>query len=413
MSSLREKLERVHSLLINEENEQAEALFHEAFVEAAREIHKKVMEEEDWLNDEEVDEDFDISVANDEIDAEEQNENYLSADDMISETDEVWSQDIEGMVAEGMDPDSIVAAMESQYGPDGSVFASSYLGLGEAGDGVEDEEGFGDEVGDEGPVDDLEGDLEGEGDLGDRIADLESELEALKAEFEELEGGDDDDDGEELGDEDFGDEEPTEEGYDEDVYEGEEALASKKGGSPDPAYNNDGATLNDRRTFKTGSGATAKVAADRREVKDDDGIYEEDEDDSDEVDAIEESFELEPVTVKRMGDGEYVGAAGAFGGKGPTRSPTPGTPAAKRQLTDIKQVDVNKGVTAKPDYVGTPSADKFGYDKAKKRKNVRDHALEDMETVPTPGDSNALIDTTEKEFGKDKSKPSQLVMKRT
>ncbi len=153
------KFEQLIDLIINENEEQARALFHDIVVEKSREIYESIMDEE-YSQDQ-------VGNLVDEIDAEEQG--------MTEEEDEF-------------------ADIESD------------------GEGEEVEMGA-DEFGDE------EG---GEEELEDRVVDLEDKLDELMAEFEEMmageEGGDMGD--EDMGGDDMGDE--MMEGQEDDLEESEE-----------------------------------------------------------------------------------------------------------------------------------------------------------------------------------------------
>ena len=142
------KFEQLIDLIINENEEQAKALFHDIVVEKSREIYESMMDEES------MDEGMGGQVGDllDEIGAEEQG--------MTEEEDDLEFSD---------DGDDEVVDLE-----------------------VGDEEG------------------EGEEDLEDRVVDLEDKLDQLMAEFEEImggegeEGAEDFEAGEEEGAEDFG-----------------------------------------------------------------------------------------------------------------------------------------------------------------------------------------------------------------
>jgi hypothetical protein len=172
------KFEQLIDLIINENEEQARALFHDIVVEKSREIYESLMDDEMV--------DSPVEGLMDEISAEEQG--------MTEEEEEL--SDIE---------------------------------VADDGEDLEGEVELGaDEFGDE----------EGEGELEDRVVDLEDKLDELMAEFEELmgqEGGEEDFGGEEGGEEDFGgddedmmesadDEEETVEESADDEEEGEETL---------------------------------------------------------------------------------------------------------------------------------------------------------------------------------------------
>jgi len=145
------KFEQLINLIINENEEQAKALFHDIVVEKSREIYESMM-------DEELEEGMGGQVGDllDEIDVEEEGMSEGEDDDLDIDSDEDEVIDIEA--------------------------------------GEDDE--FGGEEG-------------GEEDLEDRVVDLEDKLDQLMAEFEDIMAGDDAEvDGEEdfaAGEEDMGD----------------------------------------------------------------------------------------------------------------------------------------------------------------------------------------------------------------
>ena len=152
------KFEQLIELIINENEEQAKALFHDIVVEKSREIYESMMDQEG------MEEGMHGQVGDllDEINAEE-----------------------EGMTEEE----------DLEFGAEEDM------------DGMDDEE-----------VVDIDADDMGdeeEGDLEDRVVDLEDKLDQLMAEFEEIMGGEGEEDfgdEEDMGDEeDFGDEEGDEE----------------------------------------------------------------------------------------------------------------------------------------------------------------------------------------------------------
>jgi hypothetical protein len=154
------KFEKLIDLIINENEEQARALFHDIVVEKSRQIYENLMDEE--MGDQSMGMLDELSAQND---AEEQ-----GAFESDEEFDDIEVGD-DGMGDEEVDLDS-------------------------------DE--FGDEEGEEG--------------LEDRVVDLEDKLDQLMAEFEEIMGQE----GEE-GDEDFGDEEGDEDmGGEDDMMESKE-----------------------------------------------------------------------------------------------------------------------------------------------------------------------------------------------
>ena len=151
------KFEQLIDLIINENEDQARALFHDIVVEKSREIYENIIAEEL----EEAGMGGQVGDLLDEISAEESG------------------------VVEGDDEE------EFDIGDDGEEEVIDF----EAGEG-EDEEG--------------------EGDLEDRVVDLEDKLDQLMAEFEEIMGGEEE--GLE-GEEDFGDEEGEEDQGGEDMME--------------------------------------------------------------------------------------------------------------------------------------------------------------------------------------------------
>ena len=181
----RSKFEKMLELLVNENKEAAEELFHEIVVEKSREIYESLLEEEE---DDEVEE-----AANDD-----------DEDDEIDEADEDDLDESDDDLEEGFDLD------EFQVMPE-------FMG-GDATDDLEnDVDADGMDMGDDDMgMDDMDG-AEGDDDVESRIMDLEDAFEELKAEFEAMmgdnEGEEDemefgDEEGEDdKGDMDFGDEE--------------------------------------------------------------------------------------------------------------------------------------------------------------------------------------------------------------
>lgn len=160
------KFEQLIDMIINENEEQARALFHDIVVEKSREIYESMMDEEPSMDQ--------VGGLLDEISAEEQG--------MTEEEDEF--SDIE--VSDDGEGEEVELS--------GDEFAD-----GEAG----------------------------EGDLEDRVVDLEDKLDELMAEFEEMMGGDDMGGDDMGGEEDFGGDEGDDMGGEEDfgddeMMEGEE-----------------------------------------------------------------------------------------------------------------------------------------------------------------------------------------------
>ena len=181
----RSKFEAMLELLVNEDKEGAEALFHEIVVEKSRDIYESLLE------DEEVDEsDDEVEEASDE-EVDESDEDLDEADEEVEESDD----DLE----EGFDLDEFEVEADPMMGGDPADDMPRAMEPDMDGD------------------DDM--DMDGEGDVEDRVEDLEDALEDLKAEFEKMMAGDDEGDMDDEGDDDMDmdmdmdDEEPEEEAF--------------------------------------------------------------------------------------------------------------------------------------------------------------------------------------------------------
>jgi len=156
------KFEQMLEKLVNEDKSGAEELFHEIVVEKSRDIYEALLEadlEVDEAEEDEKDEDEEVDEAADE-------EVDESEDD--AELEENFNLDEFEVEADPMD------AMMGDMEVDG-------------GEGGEEEM----------PAMGDMGDAEGEAEVEDRVEDLEDALEDLKAEFEKMMSGDDEDEGEE------------------------------------------------------------------------------------------------------------------------------------------------------------------------------------------------------------------------
>jgi hypothetical protein len=191
----RNKFEEMLDLLINEDKDGAEALFHEIVVEKSRDIYESLLEDE-----------AEVDESDDEVEE--------ATDEEVDESDEDLDEATDEEVEEGFDLDEFeVEADPMDIGGDA---ADNMIGDIEDGDD--------------------EGDEEGEGDVEDRVEDLEDALDDLKAEFEKMMAGDDegDDDMDDMGD-DEGEEEPEEafafEATDEEVDESDDTEIEEGGHS--------------------------------------------------------------------------------------------------------------------------------------------------------------------------------------
>ena len=214
----RNKFEEMLELLINEDKEGAEALFHEIVVEKSRDIYSSILEaEEDDL--EEAEEDDLDEAEEDELDEAEE-------DDLDESEDEDLDESADEEVEESEDDD-----LDEMFGLD-EFEAEADMDPMMGGDATDDMMGdMEPEMGDE------EGEDEGAEGPEEAIADLEAALDALKAEFEAMMGDEESEEEgeEEEGEDEEGEEEPEEESFafesdDEEVEEAadEEVEESKK-----------------------------------------------------------------------------------------------------------------------------------------------------------------------------------------
>ena len=184
------KFEQLLDLLVNEEMDKANELFHEIVVEKSREIYENMIAEEA-----EDDEEMDESMESDEEDEEDMDESMDSDDEAVEEetTLEIGGDATDDFASDVADADAM---------------------------GGDDEMG-------------MDGDLGGhdEGSEEQRISDLETELEQLKAEFEALMA---DEKNEPEHDDMFGGEEGEEDG--EEDEEGEEEDGEEDEGGEDEQF---------------------------------------------------------------------------------------------------------------------------------------------------------------------------------
>ena len=184
----RNKFEQMLEHLINEDSDKAKELFHQLVVEKSREIYENILAE-DFTTEEAEDEELDEAAKDDEeldeaADDEEMDESFGFAEG----GDEEDSGDIGGDAS-----DDFIDDIDAEGGDEG------------------DEEGMG-----------------GEGDIEDRVVDLEDALDDLRAEFEALMG---DDAGDDMGGmDDMGDDDMKNMPEDSFVREYVEKVSTPKGG---------------------------------------------------------------------------------------------------------------------------------------------------------------------------------------
>ena len=160
------KFEQMLELLVNENKEAAQELFHEIVVEKSRDIYESLLEDE-----------ADVEEATDE-----------EVDESDEDLDEAAADDDEE-VEEGFNLDEFEVEADDDMGGDPADDMMADLGMDDEGDDMDDE-----------------GE---EGDMEDRVEDLEDALDDLKAEFEKMMAGDDE--GDDMDDE--GEEETEEESF--------------------------------------------------------------------------------------------------------------------------------------------------------------------------------------------------------
>lgn len=335
------KLEKVLELLVNEDEKQASALLHEWFVENAREIHQKLVEEEDAV------------LGEDELSDEVAAEEFYEA---------------------GEDEEGEEGAMDAD---DAEFDLSADLEDGE-GEAEAGEDSEGEEEGVEGRLEDLEAELE----------ELKSEFEAMMADEDgdgDVDGHmhDDDADAGEEGVDELGDEE----GSEEDMEEAEGIYGDPEGeGSHDPM---------DR--IKPGHGDDDGVYETEHEDMDEETDYE-DVDSSVELDEddfadLEESALSMLQAVKNQNAEAHVGAEGKRSLSVNKESPIPQHDVEDRAegATPLnkKQTEYSHGYNME-----TPPATKQGTG-AKNATNVEKKSKNTLSSVPQGGDSSAMINNTE------------------
>ena len=180
MTQSTNKFEQLLELLINEENDKAQALFHEIVVEKSRDIYEGLAEAETKEDSkEEVKETEKAEVT---AEAVKETEKTDSKDESVDETVEIEEESIEEVGGDATD-DLI-----------GDISADE-KGDAEHGDDANGEEPAADDQADAG--------------IENKIVDLEDALEELKAEFEKMMNGDNGEDSEEKSEESVAIAQPT------------------------------------------------------------------------------------------------------------------------------------------------------------------------------------------------------------
>ena len=172
MTQSTNKFEQLLELLINEENDKAQALFHEIVVEKSRDIYEGLAEAETKEDSkEEVKETEQAEVKAETV---KETEKTDSKDESVDETVEIEEESIEEVGGDATD--DLIADVSADEKGDA-----------EHGDDATGEEPAADDQADAG--------------IENKIVDLEDALEELKAEFEKMMNGDNGEDSEEKSDE--------------------------------------------------------------------------------------------------------------------------------------------------------------------------------------------------------------------
>jgi hypothetical protein len=172
MTQSTNKFEQLLELLINEENDKAQALFHEIVVEKSRDIYEGLAEAETKEDSkEEVKETEKSEVKAETV---KETEKTDSKDESVDETVEIEEESIEEVGGDATD--DLIADVSADEKGDA-----------EHGDDANGEEPAADDQADAG--------------IENKIVDLEDALEELKAEFEKMMNGDNGEDSEEKSDE--------------------------------------------------------------------------------------------------------------------------------------------------------------------------------------------------------------------
>ena len=185
------KFESLLELLINEENDKAEALFHEIVVEKSRDIYEGLAEETTAESKEETKEDD----KKEEVKETEKSDE--KKDEEVKETESKETKDDEVKTDEGVFSQPVQKTDEESIEEIGGDATDALIK-----DISSDEEGEGEKAADDMGADmDADGDENGEEqDVEDRVVDLEDALDELKAEFAAMMGdkNGEDDEAEEM-----------------------------------------------------------------------------------------------------------------------------------------------------------------------------------------------------------------------
>ena len=199
----RNKFEEMLERLVNEDRAGAEELFHEIVVEKSRDIYETLLsEDDDEVVDEATDEEVD-EATDEEVDESDDEDLDEATDEEVDESDD---EDLDETTDEEVEEGFFPEADPAMGDPDDMTMDIAMP----ADDGMGDGDDMG--MGDEEPA----------GDIEDRVMDIEDELEALKAEFEQMLGDEGDDAEDDMGGDDDAEEMPMDMDSDDDDDDAEE-----------------------------------------------------------------------------------------------------------------------------------------------------------------------------------------------
>ena len=356
-------LRKVLDMLVNEEQEGAEGLLHQWFVEKTKSIHENLMQEDDDILE---DDNLTKSIEDDQNDIEA--EEYFGEDDLGTEDED-----------ESEDPESVDAAANAN--------ATSDI----ENDDFDNDRPDGEMTGD---ASDMSTDPQA---IQDQFADLQSDLARLKAEFTKLTGGDQADSTPDMDSDPDADmanmSAPTEESLDEDDFDDlDESRESDKEKMAKLRAKKDGKKTEDDNLDESSESNKEKMAKlrakkDNKKTEDND------------LDDLDESFMLEPVASAGLNTPRYSGD----GGKVVThnKSPIPQNAPDKRvggRAVEIRS-EVHKGVEREM----APKVKQNAL-----RKNQIKSTSDSLEAVGSLGPKNALLNRS-KEIYPDKQNNKSLL----
>lgn len=348
---MRSILEKAIVHLLNEENEQAEALFHKFMVEKARQIHESLRS-----GDEALLESFD----------------EVQMDEMFNEDDLSGLEDDSS--AEGEFGDEIGGVDDAAGDVSGEVEGDEFASDETAGDEFAADDVAGDDLGGDEPV---------EGDDQATLDSIEAKLEDLQAQFDALVGGDDaglegEVEGDEFASDDMGGDEF-----------GDDTMGGEVEGEPSAEESDDMAdSMEDDMSDEPVEDEVSEEFKPfkKKGEKDEDCADEEKCNEEEEFDDITESIvsELEKVMVT-MSDGKEIGAGKSFS----QNNKSPALQKKPNPMTDGKPIKIDA-----TEHQGFERETAPAVKPMKARKNTKTKGDQGQSKVSKEGDKSALINKT-------------------